>query len=66
MEDNRMSKLYTQLNTAFQALKNDESGQDMVEYTILTGMIVVAIIGSIGTVATWVTGRWTTLAGSLT
>ena len=43
----------------------EEDGQDMVEYTILTGMIVVAIIASITTVATWVTGKWTALAATL-
>jgi pilus assembly protein Flp/PilA len=66
MEKSRMSKVYTKLNSAFQALKSDERGQDMVEYTILTGMIVVAIIASIGTVATWVQTKWSTLAGALT
>ena len=57
-----MSNLYTKMR---QLLK-EESGQDMVEYTILTGMIVVAVIGSISTVATWVTSHWSTLAGALT
>jgi Flp pilus assembly pilin Flp len=60
-----MSKLYTKLNSAFQAFKKDEQGQDMVEYTILTGMIVVAVITSVGTVATWVAGKWAALAGAL-
>jgi Flp pilus assembly pilin Flp len=61
-----MSKMYLKLNRAFQAFKKDESGQDMVEYTILTGMIVVAIITSIQSVAGWVTTQWSTLAGAVT
>jgi pilus assembly protein Flp/PilA len=61
-----MSKLYTRINNAFQALKNDERGQDMVEYTILTGMIVVAVVTSIGQVATWVTTQWGNLATAVT
>jgi Flp pilus assembly pilin Flp len=60
-----MSKLYTKLNNALQALKKDERGQDMVEYTILTGMIVVAAIASITTIGTWVTGQWTALAAGV-
>jgi pilus assembly protein Flp/PilA len=65
MEKSRMSKLYTNVNNVLQALKTDERGQDLVEYTILTGMIVVAVLGSITTIATWVTGKWTTLAAAL-
>jgi len=61
-----MSKLYTRINNAFQALKNDERGPDMVEYTILTGMIVVAVVTSIGQVATWVTTQWASLATAVT
>ncbi len=56
-----MSKLYTKV---LRSLK-DESGQDMVEYTIMTGMIAVAAIVSITTVANWVVNQWVTLAGKL-
>ena len=59
-----MLTLYLQ-NKLLQAFK-DERGQDIVEYTILTGMIVVAIIASIASVATWVSGKWTALSGALT
>jgi Flp pilus assembly pilin Flp len=52
-----MSKLYTKV---LRALK-DESGQDMVEYVIMTGMIAVAAITSIQAVANWVVGQWTAL-----
>ncbi len=56
-----MSKLYTKV---LRCLK-DESGQDMVEYVIMTGMIAVAAITSIQAVATWVVGQWTTLQAAL-
>ena len=46
-----VTKVFGSGVNAFQALKNDERGQDMVEYTILTGMIVVAVVTSIGKVA---------------
>lgn len=46
-------------------LHKEESGQDMVEYAILTGMIAVGAITAIGAIATWVTNAFTTLQGSL-
>jgi pilus assembly protein Flp/PilA len=61
-----MSKMYMKLNTAFQALKKDERGQDMVEYTILTGMIVVAVVASVGQIGTWVAAQWAALATAVT
>ncbi|WP_394885852.1 Flp family type IVb pilin (plasmid) [Mesorhizobium sp. AaZ16] len=43
----------------------DEDGAAMVEYTILIGMITVAVIASIVIVAAWVTARWGDLATAL-
>jgi Flp pilus assembly pilin Flp len=57
-----MSKLFT---TLYGALKNDERGQDMVEYVIMTGMIAVAAITAIQAVATWVVTQWSTLQAAL-
>jgi Flp pilus assembly pilin Flp len=65
MEEKRMYKLSTKLNSMLQSLKKDERGQDMVEYVIMTGMIAVAAITSIQAVAAWVVLQWTTLQGAL-
>lgn len=43
----------------------DESGAAMVEYTVLLGIITVAVIGSVIVVGTWVGGQWTALTGDL-
>ena len=45
--------------------RDDDNGAAMVEYTILLGMITVAVIASIVIVGAWVTGRWSTLATAL-
>ncbi len=45
--------------------RDDDNGAAMVEYTILLGMITVAVIASIVVVGTWVTGRWSLLATTL-
>jgi len=43
----------------------DEDGVTMLEYTILLGIITVAVIASVITAGTWVGNRWTTLVGAL-
>ncbi len=53
-----MSKLLKQL-------RKDEDGAALIEYTVLLGILIVAVIATIGLVGTWVSGQWTTLQGSL-
>ena len=43
----------------------DESGASMIEYTILIGLITVALVGSIGLVAGDLGTRWDTLKTAL-
>lgn len=43
----------------------DEDGAAMVEYTILLGIITVAVIATIVTVGAWVSTQWTTLCSDL-
>lgn len=43
----------------------EEDGAAMIEYTVLLGIITVAVIATIIAVGTWVTGEWNDLAGEL-
>ena len=43
----------------------DEDGAAMVEYTVLLGIITVAVIASVVTVGLWVGNKWTTLSTTL-
>ena len=45
---------------------HDESGVTMLEYTILLGIITVAVITSVGAAGTWVSGKWSALVTKLT
>jgi pilus assembly protein Flp/PilA len=45
--------------------KNDEDGAALIEYTVLIGILLVAVIATIGLVGTWVSGRWTALNAAL-
>lgn len=49
----------------FKRFRNDEDGAALVEYTILIGIIAVAVIVTIGLVGTWMSGKWEELYGEL-
>jgi pilus assembly protein Flp/PilA len=42
-------------------LKNDEEGAALVEYTVLLGIMLVAVVATIGLVGGWVNTKWTAL-----
>ncbi|TGQ38339.1 Flp family type IVb pilin [Mesorhizobium sp. M00.F.Ca.ET.216.01.1.1] len=49
------------LMTMTRQFRDDENGAAMVEYTILLGIITVAVIATIILVGGWVSGQWTGL-----
>ncbi|TSE02349.1 Flp family type IVb pilin [Mesorhizobium intechi] len=54
------------LMTMTRQFRDDENGAAMVEYTVLLGIITVAVIATVVLVGTWVSGRWTALNTALT
>ena len=46
-------------------LARDEEGAALVEYTVLIGIMLVAVITTIGLVGGWVNTKWTALATAL-
>jgi pilus assembly protein Flp/PilA len=44
----------------------DEEGAALVEYTVLIGIMLVAVIAAIISVGGWVNTQWTALNGALT
>jgi pilus assembly protein Flp/PilA len=42
-------------------LANDEEGAALVEYTVLLGVMLVAVVATIGLVGGWVNTKWTAL-----
>ena len=46
-------------------LKRDEGGAALIEYTVLLGILVVAVIATIVAVGKWVNGQWTALNGAI-
>ena len=46
-------------------LKKDEDGAALIEYTVLLGILVVAVIATIVAVGGWVNARWTALNNAI-
>ena len=46
-------------------LRRDEDGAALIEYTVLLGILVVAVIATIVAVGGWVNTKWTALNGQL-
>ena len=42
-------------------LRRDEEGAALVEYTVLLGIMLVAVITTIGLVGGWMSTKWTAL-----
>ena len=42
-------------------LRQDEEGAALVEYTVLLGIMLVAVITTIGLVGGWMSSKWTAL-----
>lgn len=52
-----MSKAWNLIRT----LGQDEEGAALIEYTVLLGLLIIAVIATIIAVGGWVNGRWTAL-----
>lgn len=46
---------------AMSKLRRDEDGAALVEYTVLLGIMLVAVITTIGLVGNWMSTKWTAL-----
>ena len=53
------------LMTMARQFRDDEDGAAMVEYTILLGIITVAVIGTVVLVGGWVGTKWTGLYAAI-
>jgi pilus assembly protein Flp/PilA len=58
--------LLNQLKSDAFRFKKDEDGAALIEYTVLLGILLVAVIAIIGLVGTWINGQWHALQTQLT
>ena len=55
-------KKFLQLAKRF---SSDEEGAALIEYTVLLGIMLVAVITTISTVGGWISNEWTHLSANL-
>ena len=60
-----MRNALQQLKRLGQDLAKDEDGAALVEYTVLLGVMLVAVIGTIVLVGGWVNSKWAALGTAL-
>ncbi len=48
-----------------QRFLKDEDGAALIEYTVLLGVLLIAVIATIGLVGTWVSKQWLALDKAL-
>ena len=58
--------MLTSLKNSATRLLRSEDGVTMLEYTILIGIITIAVIASVAYAGTWVSTQWTALTAKLT
>jgi pilus assembly protein Flp/PilA len=46
-------------------LGKDEEGASLIEYTVLLGILLIAVIAVIGAVGGWINNKWSALNGQL-
>jgi pilus assembly protein Flp/PilA len=46
-------------------LARDDDGASLIEYTVLLAILLVAVIGIIASVGTWINGKWASLNSHL-
>jgi Flp pilus assembly pilin Flp len=61
----KMLKLFVKAHTLLQSLKEDESGQDLIEYALLLGLITVGAIASITALGASIATQWAAIAAAL-
>ena len=55
----------SQVSKLVRRLAKDEDGAALIEYTVLLGILVVAVIATIIAVGGWVSNKWTALNAQL-
>ena len=60
-----MNNLFLKLYVKFEELKNDEKGQDMVEYALVVALIALAATASLQGVGAALTNQFTSISTSI-
>jgi pilus assembly protein Flp/PilA len=65
METTQMNNLFLKLYVKFQELRNNEEGQDMVEYALVVALIALAATAAMQGVGTALTNRFNAVSTAI-
>jgi pilus assembly protein Flp/PilA len=51
--------------TVARQFRDDENGAALIEYTVLLGIMIAAVVTTIIAVGTWINGKWTAFNGAI-
>jgi pilus assembly protein Flp/PilA len=57
--------VFDQLKTVVTEFKKDEGGAALIEYTVLLGILLIAVIALIAFIGTWISGQWSALSEAI-
>ena len=57
--------LLNQLKSYVSHFKKDEDGAALIEYTVLLGILLIAVIAIVGAVGRWISTEWTALNNAI-
>jgi pilus assembly protein Flp/PilA len=60
-----MNNLFLKLYVKFQELKNNEEGQDMVEYALVVALIALAAVTAVTGVGTAITAKFNAVSTTI-
>ena len=65
LNSNPSGALLSKAVKIFSQFLKDEDGAALIEYTVLLGILLIAVIATIGLVGTWVSKQWLALDKAL-
>lgn len=60
-----MNKLIVKAQVALNSFKKNESGASLVEYSLLVGLITVAVVAAVVGIGTWANTQWGNLCNAV-
>jgi pilus assembly protein Flp/PilA len=57
--------VYDRLTTVVTEFTKDEAGATLVEYTVLLGILLIAVIALIAYIGGWISGQWSALSTTI-
>jgi pilus assembly protein Flp/PilA len=65
MKMGKALSVFDRLTTVVTEFTKDEEGATLVEYTVLLGILLIAVIALIAYIGGWISGQWSALSTTI-